>query len=295
MRQTCHYANIPDMNTDSIEKLDHAFKELLEDGSLATQEAVENLQARVQELKNSVLGTKSTISRLYAASKQLDLYFKIRNFESLLKTLKGEAGKNSHALQIDKVIRDLQKRGFLLPMAKEACFDACRYNKNELAAINCKSTFNFNIVDKETGLLELLVYTLDGKTAAYPLPALSDFQAHIKKHAQDAIPLSQLQDISGWLHNHGRSNLITLDALENKLESLIHSCPHGAYVLHTQNKILTLSRLSPRGQIEHVTINLFKEPGIYTLQFQGQEFAATRAQFKKRLTQMGTPVRVKAL
>ncbi len=208
------------------------------------------------------------------------------------KEVKAEiAPQNTGQEHIDKVIRGLQKQGFLLPLNDPKNYEAL------LQDLAISAAFTFHIIDREQGALELIVFYQDGKVANHAVDAKAPFdeKAFLAKHAPDAIPLSQLQDVSGWLDNHNwqtKSPLLTLDAIEKKLAKLMRSCPHGAYMLHTQNKSLTLSRLSPGGKIEHMIINLQKRLGYYSLEVDGKAVASTRSEFKKRLQQMGKPIRL---
>ncbi|MBS0635704.1 MAG: hypothetical protein JSR37_09600 [Verrucomicrobia bacterium] len=184
--------------------------------------------------------------------------------------------------KIEKIVRDLQRKGFLLPISKELTLEAFHATLPELKALGFKATFNFHKGEKG---LEFLLFSSEGECTSHPV---DDPYFHLKP---SYIPLSQLQDISGWLHNHGaaRAPLLSLETIEKKLEGLMKSCPHGAYMLHTHNKTLTLSRLSPLGTIEHMIIDLQKQIGSYSIENEG---IATRTQFKKRLSQMGTPLRL---
>lgn len=287
------------MLKESIEKLDHTFKELLNNSDLATQEAAHDLSCRIEALKTQIL-QKQKESPIFlkplATMKMWGLLFKIKKFQTLLKGIQKEATKNSQASAIDKIIRNLQRRGLLLAISKESCLEGFAATLPDLQSLGGKCAFCFRSADYDQGLLELLVFSDTGILASYSLSLKEpvDIQAFLQEKAPFGIPLSQLQDISGWLHNHGaiHAPILSREAIEQKLEGLMKSCPHGAYVLHAQNKALTVSRLNPRGQIEHLIINLQKELGCYTIEGSGNDIAATRTQFKRRLEQMGTPVRL---
>lgn len=286
---------------DSIEKLNCTIKELLTDGALATRDAVESLATGVQGLKGTISKSKREVpvfARLFASAKMWSVFYKIRIIENQLIGLQSLAIQNSNTLAIERAIRDLQKKGFLLPMSKESCVDECKKVLPELKTLGCNAVFNFRIVSQDDGQAELLVFTDKEELFCCPVSLLEsgDIQRALQTYAASAIPLSQLQDVAGWLHKHGAVNAPVLgkDAIEKKLEALMKSCPHGAYVLHTQDKSLTLSRLSPRGHIEHVIINLQKKLGCYTMEVDGADVATTRVQFKRRLNQMGTPIRFKS-
>ncbi len=195
---------------------------------------------------------------------------------------------------IEKVIRDLQKRGFLQLMPDKHTHEPF---STVLKALDLRSCFTFHIVDRTEGSLELHVFHQDGTLVRHPVDASCPFDhdAFLQQHAPSGIPVSQLQDVSGWLqkHNwHPASPLLDKSAIEKKLEGLMKSCPHGAYVMHTQDKALTLSRLKPGGKIEHMIINLQKRLGSYSLEIDGKDIAATRAELNKRLQQMGKPIRL---
>ncbi len=284
---------------ESIEKLNSTIKDLLSDDSLATNDTVDSLTTRVQRLKGNILKSKNethVFTRLFASAKMWSVFYKIRTIDLALINLKTQAIKKSTILAIDKAIRDLQKKGFLLPMSPETCVEDFTKVLPELRTLGCSAVFNFRLVNRDQGQVELLVFSDEGKLSSYSLNLLAadEVQNAIETHANSAIPLSQLQDVSSWLHKHGAVNAPVLgrDAIEQKLEALMKSCPHGAYVLHAQNKTLTLSRLSPRGHIEHVIINLQKKLGCYTMEVEGTDIETTRVQFKRRLNQMGTPIRL---
>lgn len=195
---------------------------------------------------------------------------------------------------IEKVIRDLQKRGFLQLMPGQQAHEPF---SAVLKALDINSCFTFHVVDRTQGSLELHVFHQDGTLVRHAVDASCPFDhdAFLQQHAPSGIPVSQLQDVSGWLQKHNwqaASPLLDKSAIEKKLEGLMKSCPHGAYVMHTHDKTLTLSRLSPGGKIEHMIINLQKRLGSYSLEVDGKAIAATSAEFKKRLQQMGKPIRL---
>jgi hypothetical protein len=186
---------------------------------------------------------------------------------------------------IDRMIRDLQRKGLFLPNVTKETFEKVL---PEMQAIGCSSSFIFSSV--APGTLTLFVFGNDLTSVEVTGDPMAQVPA-------SAVPLNQLQEVAGWLNNHGMhaaQPLLGREAIEKKLEGLMKSCPHGAYVLHAPDKVLTLSRLSPKGQIEHIFINLQKQLGLYTLELDGSEISATRVQFRRRLEQMGTPVRLKA-
>ncbi len=222
--------------------------------------------------------------------------WKIFGSSSHVTLLATEALKNAKNEDFEKSIRRLQKNGLLFPINKETCLEIFLKTQGQMHALGCEYVFNFHIFNKEEQKLELLVFSADGTLAAYEITDHVNAEVLLQKHAPLGIPLSQLQDIAGWLHNHGAvaGPLLNREAIEKKLEGLIKSCPHGAYVLHTHNKALTLSRLCPRGRIEHLIINLQKQLGGYIIEQEGTQIAATRTQFKRRLEQMGTPVRFRS-
>lgn len=283
----------------SIDTLDRKLKELFDNRSLTTLDDVEQLSRNIEKLKNDVLQKqkdKPVYLRPFAKIKMWNVFSKIRELESLLQNLKSQALRNQDQLIIDRAIRDLQKKGLLLSISKETELEAFTATLSEMKALGCHEVFTFHIANREEGALELLVFTQDAKLSCYPVDAKQHFnaEAFLQKHTPSGIPLSQLQDVSGWLQNHGSqaATFLSREAIEKKLEALMHSCPHGAYVLHAQNKALTLSRLIPSGKIEHVIIDLQKRLGCYTIEREGKDIPATRTQFKRRLEQMGTPIRL---
>lgn len=286
-----------EMHQKAIETLADSCKNLLDNNHLVTQEAAIDLSGRIEALKFQILQqhkASPVFLRPFNALKMWVLLFKIKKLESLLKNIKKEARKNGQAVAIDKCIRGLQRKGLLLAMSKESCLEGFKHTCPELQTLGYTSAFCFRIIDRDEGTLELLVSSDSGHVSSYSFSVKEpiDIEALLQQKAPLAIPLSQLQDIAGWLHNHGaiHAPILSREAIEQKLEGLMKSCPHGAYVMHAQNKALTLSRLSPRGQIEHLIINLQKELGCYAIE--GSSVAATRTQFKRRLEQMGTPVRL---
>jgi hypothetical protein len=219
--------------------------------------------------------------------------FKNRGFAS--QALKAPPTKEAIAA-FEKTVRSLQAKGLLIPLDPQNALQAFLQHHAEMSSISAKYIYNFYIDDAALQKLSLFVFSDDQSLKIHKICYTENFnyQAFIHEHAPSGIPLSQVQDISGWLHNHGSTSphVLNQDTLEKKLESLMKSCPHGAYVLHTSNKALTLSRLCPRGRIEHLIVNLQKQIGCYTIEQEGIETAATRTQFKRRLAQMGTPLRL---
>lgn len=287
------------MLKESIENINHTFKELLGNNLLATHEAARDLSFRIDTLKSHILQKQKEspiLLRPLTTMKMLGMLLKIKKFRSLLKVIEKEAFKNAEALTIDKAIRSLQRKGLLLATTKESCLESFAATLPDLQSLGCKSAFCFRVADREKGKLELLVFSNSGELSSYSYNVKDpvDTQEFLQEKAPSGIPLGQLLDISGWLHKHGaiHAPILSREAIEQKLGKLMKSCPHGAYVMHAQNKALTLSRLSPRGQIEHLIINLQKELGCYTIEGSGSDIAATRTQFKRRLEQMGTPIRL---
>lgn len=284
------------MFKDSIDSLKNTLKELLDNTHLATKETVGELTTKVETLKTTILQKQNESPAFVRPFIKLKTLFKLKKFDILLKDLEAEAVKNAKTNAIDRSIRDLQKKGFVLPVSKERCLEIFTSTLSELKILGCKCAFCFIVADRTHGLLDLLVFSDTGVLSSQnvKLNDAFDLQATLQHKAPSGIPLSQLQDIAGWLHNHGAVNAPILEPkeIEQKLGKLIKSCPHGAYVLHVPNKALTLSRLSPGGKIEHLIINLQKELGLYTIEREGSEIAATRTQFKRRLEQMGTPIRL---
>lgn len=265
--------------TERIAKLDSDIKELLENRIAATEEAVEAIH-------NELNAVKGTFFSVRAPLKSIQNLIKFKMHEKHLKQIKLNYIANSKLKAQEKAIGDLQKRGFYLPMTKDACIEAFTKAYSHLKTLGCESVFTINHIDREKAVLQQLVFSCDGtlKSTFMPLEAAYSPPA-------GSLPLGQLQDVSAWLERHGMP-LVGLDAIEKRLESLIHACPHGAYVLHTHNKELTLSRVTPLGQIEHIVVNLINEPGSYTLELTSGRKLATRTQFKRRLEQMGTPIKL---
>ncbi len=217
-------------------------------------------------------------------------------FTQIIRALKPKKALPHSAIPphvVEKVVRTLQKMGFILHVSKESAYDSFCHVHSAMKRLNLEASFIFTHLKKTDPQLDLLVFSQDKVLSHHIVDVTEAFDviALLEKHAPSAIPLNQLQDIAGWLDNHGahHASHLTREALEKKLESLIHQCPHGAYVLHPIDKALMLSRLSPKGTIEHMLIHLQKQLGCYTLEVEG---TLTRAQFKKRLQQMGTPIRL---
>jgi len=271
---------------ETIEKLDRAFQELTEKSHEATLEEVQKLSLTVKKVKAQVENGANPYFRFITGLKNLSLFRKIKTFERQLETLQAFALKNKERMKIQRAIWDLQKKGLILPMSLEETKAAFMANIHEMKSLGCTQAFTFLITNREEGLLDLLIHSVDGEcknskvnvNEPYTLPS--------------GIPLSQLQEVANWLEVHGKVHLLGTKEIEAKLSRLMSSCPHGAYVLHTADNALTLSRLTPAGKISHLKIDLQKELGCYTLELEGKEIAATRLAFKRRLEQSGTPVRI---
>jgi hypothetical protein len=276
-----------ELNKETIEKLDRSFQELAKKSHEATVEEVQNLSLFVKNVKEQVENESSPYFRFFSGLKNMGLLLKIKAFERQLETLQACALKNKERLNIQRAIWDLQKKGLILPLGLEATKEAFRANVEEMEALGCNLAFTFIINNRDEGLLDLLTYSIDGTldcrtVSVRDVPTLPV-----------GVPLSQLQEVANWLQVHGQVTLLSTKAIEEKLSKLMNSCPHGAYVLHTADNALTLSRLTPAGKISHLKIDLQKQLGCYTLELQGKEIAATRLEFKRRLEQSGTPVRLK--
>ncbi len=209
-------------------------------------------------------------------------FFKIRKAKSELKALSKKIEEKKKLETLEKTIHGLKLKGLFFQGTKEEAHAAFLSCLAHVEALGCQRVVTY-IVEEE---LLRVVFSKEG-IITFPFDEL--------EQKEPLVSLSQLQEIAAWLDNHGVSHAPWLDlrAIEKKLANLMRSCPHGAYMLHAHNRTLTLSRLSPAGRIEHLPIDIQKELGCYTLTVDGKEIAATRIQFKKRLQQMGTPLRLK--
>ncbi len=209
---------------------------------------------------------------------------RIRNFFTILKArteLQEISKKIDNKKRLDeqeKNVHALKLKGLFFQGSVEEAEAAFRRHLPQMEALGCQKAVTY-ILDPD---LKMVVFSRSGIE-------------HAADEGEPLVSLSQLQEVAAWLDNHGVSHapLLDLASIEKKLAALMSSCPHGAYMLHAHNKALTLSRVSPVGRVEHLPIDIQKELGCYTLIIDGKEVAATRIQFKKRLEQMGTPLRLK--
>lgn len=275
-------------NKETIEKLDRSFQELAKKSHEATLEEVQHLSLSVKTVKAEMENGASPYFRFFSGLRNLSLMLKINSFERQLETLQACALKNKERMKVQRAIWELQKKGLILPLNEEATKEAFVANEKELKSLGCKLAFTFLIKDREKGLLDLLTYSADNTFDRCTVSV----QETLTLPA--GVPLSQLQEVACWLEVHGKVAYLGTKEIEEKLTKLMNSCPHGAYLLHTAENALTLSRLTPAGKISHLKIDLQKELGCYTLELQGKEVASTRLEFKRRLEQSGTPVRLSA-
>lgn len=282
----------PESNKETIEKLDRSFQELARKSHEATLEEVQTLSLSVKKVKAEMENGASPYFRFFSGLKNLSLMLKLNSFERQLEILQACALKNQERMKIQRAIWELQKKGLILPLSEEATKEAFVANAKELQSLGCRLAFTFLIKDREKGLLDLLTYSVDDTFESRTVSVQE------KLNLPSGVPLSQLQEVASWLEVHGKvayfGSTLGTKEIEEKLTKLMNSCPHGAYLLHTAENALTLSRLTPAGKISHLKIDLQKELGCYTLELQGKEIANSRLEFKRRLEQSGTPVRLTA-
>jgi len=215
-------------------------------------------------------------------------FFRIRKLALELQELTKELTAKKAAELVEKTRKNLQHKGLFFQGTIAEASHAFIATLAHMRAIGCKKAFTY-IFDSG---LKLLLFSDDELLSCHAVEAVSALDA-LKTHGR-LVSLTQLQEVAGWLHNHGVAHTPLIDraSIEKKLVCLMQSCPHGAYVLHAHNATLTLSRLSPVGKVEHLLIDLQHEVGCYTMELDGVAVSATRIQFKKKLEQMGTPLRL---
>ncbi|MBS0656547.1 MAG: hypothetical protein JSR46_12280 [Verrucomicrobia bacterium] len=302
-----------------IETLDRSYMELKEGTSIPEVNEIQRLFEKVSDVHQQVeQKIESTVSLLRPITRMYEKRFgslhKIEIMEQQITDLLDEAKTYHHQQRINKKLWELQRKGLLSPGDSEtAAGELCSY-ETQMRAVNCGSAFVLLVVSKEEGLLELTVFSLDPHgVTKYQIDINSAFQIEDKSfdtieealavYAPLGLPLNQLQDIASWFENHATgeykiSHILSTSAIEQKLSDLLKTCPQGAYILHpgdqTAKNSLKLSRIHQKGKIHHLTVDLAKRLGYYTISDeQGKLACQTRLQFRRSLDQMGMPLRLR--
>jgi hypothetical protein len=224
--------------------------------------------------------------------------FKRKRLEEQLQNLEKQASLEKEKGTIYNALSKLKQKGFVVAQGQETSLDAFRNNLACMRALNCSKVFTFKVLNLDEGALELIVFSQDEELKSYPV-SLKDEKTKpeelLQKVAPDSVSLDQLEEVTKWLSNHGDTlaPVLSTKTIEERLDALMkkNACPHGAYLLHTAEKTLTLSRIDYQGKISHYKINLHL--GLYTHNLDGNVVCETRTQFRKRFEGKGVPARIR--
>ncbi len=211
--------------------------------------------------------------------------------------------------RIHKTMWELQRKGLLSYESEEQTREVLIQVAGHMKAIQCSHAFTLRVVSKEEGRLELTIFCETDRTFAFHSLMCADgfcieekvfdsIEAVVAHVAPYAMPLVQLQEVARMLETHATDqhvicHMLSTNVIEQKLSALLKYHPQGGYIVHPTNEegrnVLMLSRIYQKGKIDHFKIDLSKHLGHYTICEERQ----TRLQFKRRLEQMGTPLRVR--
>jgi len=258
-----------------------------------------------------MVGHKRPYLRIFSRMRMFSEYFKIRQLRAKIERLQKIAKANKIKTAIEKSLWQLQRKSFISPMDHTVIVDVYKELFPYVRSLGNMLIFTLRICDRDSGILQfilleetkqsvfkILLDDQNGVTVVDHNAYFDTVEQFIQAYTENAIPFSQLQDIAIWLEAHGfeKEGVFHLlsKSVEEKLSALMQSCPNGAYILYPGQKgTLQLSRLLKRGEICHMTIDLQKAKGCYTFVLPSAAYSASRSEFKKKLEQMGAPVKVK--
>lgn len=278
-----------------------------------TLDEVEALRIETSELEKKISkrfkGKGMPILRLFSRIRMFSEYFKILQLKRQINGLRIQAEKSKEQSIVERFVWQITRRGFTTSLDEKGIHETFLPLKNSLHAIGCSHAFTFRVVSREDGRFEFFLLgenscqkiALCLKKELGKITVLENDERYktidefIASYAKDAICLNQLQDVAMWLEKHGASVCdLKSSEIEEKLTKLMDRCPHGAYIMYPGIKgTITLSRLLHQGDVHHFTIDLKRQPGSYTFDLKGSHYSASRSEFIRKLSQMGTAVRLK--
>jgi hypothetical protein len=279
--------------------------------SAPTHQAVDDFQRSAamyqQHMVEQFKASGSPFLRIFKRMALFVDYYKILKIKQKIITLRSQAADTEEKSKVDALIWRCQKKGFVSHHDVESAKEAMAAHTWLCDALQVSGAYDICIVSKEKGALQLVsvakgsctvldimlkkplgVYSIQGKRFA-------TIEALLATYCPAMVPLSQLQEVALWLQAHGSARAVPLTSqlVEEKLSKLMRDCPTGAYLLYPRKGGgLALSRLLKHGQISHFSITLTANPGGYTFDIAGSPYYASRAEFKRKLEMMGTPLRI---
>lgn len=305
----------------AIEALFQDCVKLQESVSSVTIDEVEALSNKMQalelEISKKIEGRGKPIVRLFSRLRMFSEYFKIIRVKNQIRSLRTHAEKSQEQSVVEKIIWQITRKGFISSLSDDELKKAFSSVEQCLRSLDCTKAFVFRIASRENGEIDFSLYENQilknykisltrelGKIALLDSNGKSEqffdsIDLFLTHFAKEGICLSQLQDVSLWFETHGVSYSGAFElkskVIEEKLSKLMDSCPHGAYIMYPAEKgTLKLSRLLHYGNVHHVVIDLTKQPGSYTFNLTGSNYSASRSEFKRKLEQMGTPLKLKS-
>lgn len=297
---------VPCVKQISLEKLEQDIALLERDTPMPAIEEIQELYQKIDAAKKELEAAKRWYHKFFGDLK------KVGKMQQQLQHFLEEAKKRKVQEVINKKLWELQRKGLLSHQESEEVKKALSACAPQMQAIRCPHVFTLVVVSQKEGLLDLILFSeenerhLQYSVKVFDCYAVGEKQFDtvevlIAEIAPYAMPLSQMQEIAGLLETHSTgkgtiSHILSTRTIEQKLSSLLKSYPQGAYILHppqeeTDRNSLILSRIHQKGKIDHLKIDLEKHLGHYTICDERQ----TRVQFKRRLEQMGIPLRLRMI
>lgn len=303
-----------------VKTLDRSYTELKERTIVPKVEEVQKLASKKKDVEEQIKKEISNtpvcfrpISHIY--HKIFGALNKIEKIDQNISDLLEIAKRHQEQQSISKRLWELQRKGLLGYQDVENVQTLFYSYTAQMKAVNCIHTFALVVISKEDGLLELLVFNAESEQLKkYSITVIDDFQVEnnrfetieelLSVYAPSGLPLNQLQDVASWLETHATSehkisHILNTSEIEQKLSDLLKTSPQGAYILHPDDEqkgnSLKLSRIYQKGKIHHLTVDLTKRLGYYTISDEQGQLACqqTRIQFRRSLEQMGIPLRLK--
>ena len=272
-------------------------------------EEIQNLYQKISEARTSLEVESSWLGRFFGDLRR------VVKMENALQQLLKESKKQQTRILVNQKIWELKRKDFFTYGTEEEIVTQLKSHNQELKAVRSSHAFAFAFTEnrKEEATATLFIYFLENESVTlHPIMLTENYiyqndqetlqfetpEQVLTFFVPKAIPLSQLQEISTLLKNHATTDasltgLLSIKEIEEKLSTLLKNYPQGAYILHPSKEdekhALILSRIHQQGKIDHVTIDLGKNLGQYTICNEKQ----TRLQFKRRLEQMGVPLQLR--
>lgn len=276
---------------------------------------VERNRARLEKTVYMSLSKGIFCSFRIWLSKQFGILYSLKDIEKKLLQSQLDIQKEKKDIAIELLTQKLEKKGILTKASKEM-FESSFKSGSTMEKIKCDTVFSFRLEDKEEGRFQMLVFERKEKRMCvidilyFPekecfvtfdgtIHFFSRIEEYMEHYTPHGLPYVQLQDIEELLTTKKKIPF-SLNEIEKKFEKLHYEEMHahrGMYLLFLAKNIdpctVRLSHIEKNGLIYHRVVHLSKNPGLYTLSDTDKEEVLTKAELRKRLQALGTPLGIK--